>query len=91
MKKKILIGLCALAVCLLTACLDFCGFDHGDANSTYTWSYTNTDGTKSSGEFTTNQYGQGSFDVPDNVDCNQVTVTKKESDVSMLEDDSGNT
>jgi hypothetical protein len=87
--RRILVGLCALAVCLLTACP--CGYSHGDANSTYTWSYKNTDGTTSSGEFTTNEYGQAAFDVPDNVDCNEVTVTKKDSNIGMLEDDSGNT
>lgn len=84
--KKILVVLCVLAFCLLTACLDFCGFSNGDANTTYTFSYTNPDGTTTSGEFETNEYGQGSFDVPENINCSQVTVTKKEqpSDVELL-------
>ena len=67
MKKKILVVLCALAVCLLTACDDFCGFSHGDANTTYKWSYSNN-GTTSSGEFDTNEYAQASFDVPEGTD-----------------------
>lgn len=82
--KKILIGLCALAICLFTACP--CAYTHGEANPTYTFSYANSDGTTTSGEFTTNEYGQANFDVPDNIDCNKVTVTKKEEQkVAMVE------
>lgn len=75
--KKILFTLCALFLCLFTACFDFCGFTHGEANTVYDWNYTNPDGTTSSGSFKTNPYGQGSFDVPENVDCNKVTINKK--------------
>ena len=76
-----------LALCLLTGCLDFCGFSHGDANAKYLFSYTNPDGTTASGEFTTNQYGQDSFDAGTDTDCSQVTVTKDESsDEAMLEE-----
>jgi hypothetical protein len=84
--KKILLGLCVLAVCLLTGCFDFCGFTHGEANTTYTFSYTNPDGTTTTGEFNTNPYGQGSFDVKEDTDCSKVTVTKKEqpSDLELL-------
>jgi hypothetical protein len=52
--------LCVLVACLLTACDEFCGFTHGDPDTTYKWSYTNN-GTTSSGEFTTNEYGQANF------------------------------
>jgi len=76
---------CALTLCLFTACFDFCGFTHGEANATYTFSYTNPDGTTTSGEFTTIDYGQGSFDVPENIDCNKVSVTKKDGLTSGLE------
>lgn len=75
--KKILLVLCVLSLCLLTACLDFCGFSHGEANTTYTWTYTNPDGTTQSDNFKTNEYGQGSFSVPENIDCNKVTINKK--------------
>lgn len=76
--KKTLLTLCALSLCLLTACFDdFCGFTHGEANTTYVWTYTNPDGTTSSGTFTTNPYGQGSFDVPTGTDCNRVNINKK--------------
>lgn len=75
--KKILLTLCALSLCLLTACFDFCGFRYGEANTTYKWTYTNPDGTTQSDEFTTNEYGQASFPVPENVDCNKVTINKK--------------
>lgn len=50
----------------------FCGFREGKANTTYTWSYTGSDGQTHSGEFTTNEYGQGSFDTPTGVDCSKV-------------------
>ena len=55
--KKINVILCAFLACLLTACKD-CGFTQGDPYTTYTWSYTTDNGTKLSGEFTTNEYGQ---------------------------------
>jgi hypothetical protein len=66
--KKMLVMLCALVACLFAACVNVCGFPDGDANTTYSWSYSNN-GTTGSGEFTTNEYGQGSFDVPDGTDC----------------------
>jgi hypothetical protein len=69
--KKINLIVCALVVCLLSACLDTCGFIHGEALTSYSWSYTK-DGTTSSGTFTTNEYGQGSFDVPEGTDCSKV-------------------
>ena len=47
--KKILVMVSVFSLCLLTACLDFCGFTHGDANTEYKWSYTNPDGTTSPG------------------------------------------
>jgi hypothetical protein len=50
---------------------------HGDPNTTYEWSYTNN-GQTSAGEFTTNEYGQASFDVPEDVDCNKLEITKDE-------------
>jgi hypothetical protein len=71
--KKINLIVCALAVCLLSACLDVCGFTQGDPNTSYTWSYSNN-GTTSSGSFTTNQYGQASFDVPEGTDCNKLDL-----------------
>jgi hypothetical protein len=74
--KKIKVMLCALIVCLLNACLDTCGFTQGEPKTTYDWSYTK-DGTTSSGTFTTNEYGQGSFDVPEGTDCNKVTFKVK--------------
>jgi hypothetical protein len=74
--KRIKVLVCAFAAGLLVACND-CGFSHGDANTTYTWSYNNN-GTTSSGEFTTNEYGQATFEVPDNTDCNKVEVKKKD-------------
>ena len=73
--KKIIM-LCALVACL-TACTDACGFRNGDPNTTYTWSYT-TNGPTSSGEFTSNEYGQAAFDVPEDTDCNKVEVKKKD-------------
>lgn len=82
--KKILVMPCVLALCLLTACLDFCGYREGDANTKYVWSYTNPDGTTTSGEFETNQYGQATFDTNEGVDCNKVTITKK--NVATLEE-----
>ncbi|PYS80929.1 MAG: hypothetical protein DMF67_18700 [Acidobacteria bacterium] len=85
--KKVPVTLCALALCLLTGCLDFCGFSHGDANSKYKYSYTNPNGTTTSGDFTTNEYGQGSFEVGTDTDCSKVTITKDESsDEAMLEE-----
>jgi hypothetical protein len=52
------------------------------------FSYKNSDDTTTSGEFTTNEYGQASFDVPDDIDCNKLTSTKKKEDsnVAMLEE-----
>jgi hypothetical protein len=50
---------------------------HLDANSTYTFSYTNPDGTTTTGRFDTNQYGQGSFDVNEGIDCSKVTINKR--------------
>lgn len=76
--KKINVVLCVLIACLFTACDEYCGFTQGDSNTTYTWTYTNN-GTTSSGEFTTNEYGQASFEVPDDTDCNKVGVKKKDS------------
>jgi len=46
------------------------------SNTTYTWSYANN-GTHSSGEFTTNEYGQASFEVPEDTDCSKVDVKVK--------------
>ena len=77
--KKISIMLCALFVSLLTACTDTCGFMHGDPNTTYTWSYTNN-GVTSAGEFTTNEYGQATFDVPEDTNCNNLKIDKKADD-----------
>jgi hypothetical protein len=71
--KKINLIVCALVVCLLSACIDTCGFTHGEPNTSYTWSYTNN-GTTSSGSFTTNEYGQGTFDVPEGTDCGKVDL-----------------
>ena len=76
--KKIKVALCVLSACLLIACDEFCGFSHGEPHTTYTWSYDNN-GTTASGEFTTNEYWQASFDVPDDTDCNEVEVKKKDS------------
>jgi hypothetical protein len=84
--KKISIGLCALALCLLTACLDFCGFKEGKARTTYTWSYTDSDGQTHSGEFTTNEYGQGSFDTPTSVDCSKVSIGEKKTPEIAMEE-----
>lgn len=75
--KKILLMLCALSLCLLTACFDFCGATHLEATTVYEFHYTNPDGTTTSDEFTTNEYGQASFPVPDNVECSRVTINKK--------------
>jgi hypothetical protein len=74
--KKINLVLCVLIACLLTACEDTCGFPDGQPNTTYEWSYTK-DGTTSSGTFTTNQYGQGSFNVPEGTDCSKVDFKVK--------------
>jgi hypothetical protein len=79
--KKIVVMLCALIVCLLSACAD-CGFSHGNPSTTYKWSYDNN-GTTSSGEFTTNEYGQATFEVPDGTDCNKVTVKEKDDGVKI--------
>lgn len=76
--KKINVVLCVLVTCLLTACEEYCGFTRGDPNTTYKWSYSNN-GTTSSGEFTTNEYGQASFEVPDDTDCNKVELKKKDA------------
>jgi hypothetical protein len=73
--KKIKVILCALALCLYASCIDTCGFSGGEPNTTYTWSYTNN-GVTSAGEFTTNDYGQASFDVPEDVECNRVELKK---------------
>jgi hypothetical protein len=78
--KKIVI-LCAFVAFLITAC-DFCGFSHGNPSTTYKWSYDNN-GTTSSGEFTTDEYGQASFDVPEGTDCNRVTVNAKDDGVKI--------
>ena len=75
--KKIKVMLCALVLCLHTACVDTCGFGDGEATTTYTWSYSNN-GTTGSGEFTTDQYGQASIEVPEDTDCSKVVVHKKE-------------
>lgn len=75
--KKASVMLCAFVACLLTSCTDTCGFGDGKANTTYTWSYSKN-GTTSSGEFTTNEYGQGSFEVPEDTDCNKVTLKEKD-------------
>ncbi|MFY9618669.1 MAG: hypothetical protein WAM70_17045 [Pyrinomonadaceae bacterium] len=83
--KKINVALCILAF-LLTACDEFCGFTRRDPNTTYKWSYSNN-GTTPSREFTTNEYGQASFEVPDDTDCNKVEVKKKDSPV--MEEDAG--
>lgn len=85
MNKIKVATLCALVACLLTACDDFCGFSHGEANTTYTWSYSK-DGKTSSGEFKTNEYGQASFDVPDGTDCNAVEVKVKAGGHAGLEE-----
>ena len=73
--KKINVILCAFLACLLTACKD-CGFTEGEPYTTYEWSYTK-DGTTSSGKFTTNEYGQGSFEAPEGTDCSKVTLKEK--------------
>lgn len=69
------------------ACDDFCGFSHGEPHTRYKWSYTNNNGTTSSGEFDTNEYGQATFDVPEDTDCNRVEVKKMES--PAFEEDAG--
>jgi hypothetical protein len=76
MKKINVAMLCVLVAWLLTACDGFCGFPDGDPKTTYEWSYTNN-GTTSSGSFTTNEYGQASFDVPDGTDCSKVEVKRR--------------
>jgi hypothetical protein len=73
--KKIAAVPCALIICLLTACVDVCGFSRGDANTTYNWPYSNN-GTTASGEFTTNDYGQATIDVPEGTDCGKVAFSK---------------
>jgi hypothetical protein len=78
-------GLCALALCLLTACLDFCGFKEGKAHTTYTWTYTDSNGTTHSDEFTTDAYGMGSFETPTSVDCGSVKIEEKHSEIAMVE------
>ena len=75
--KKILIGLCAISLCLLTACFEFCGITNGDAKTTYTYSYIDADGKTQTGEFTADQYGYGSFNTTISVDCSKVTINKK--------------
>jgi hypothetical protein len=82
MKKTKVAMLCALVACLLTACDDFCIITKGAPKTTYTWSYTNN-GTTSSGEFTTDQYGDSSFDVPDGTDCNKVDLKEKGDGVKI--------
>jgi hypothetical protein len=83
--KKIPIGLCVLALCLLTACLDFCGVSHLKGNTKYTYSYTNPDGTTHSDEFMTNEYGQATVDVPPGTDCGAVKIEEKHSEIAMEE------
>jgi hypothetical protein len=78
--RKFPIGLCVIALCPLTACVDFCGVTQANPNTTYTFSYTHSDGQNYSGEFTTNEYGQGSFTVIDDVDCGKVTIKEKDKD-----------
>ena len=56
---------------------DTCGYDQGKPNTTYRWTYTNN-GTTSSGEFTTDQYGEAGFDVPAGTDCSKVEVKEKD-------------
>ena len=76
--KKTAIGLCALALCFLTACLDFCGVTRLEGKKVYEWSYTYSDGAPTSGTFETDQYGQATFDVPSDVDCGKVSIKLKE-------------
>lgn len=83
--KKILVMPCVLALCLLTACFDFCGFNHGKANTTYTFSYSNPNGTTTSGEFRTNEYGQATFDTNEGIDCGKVTITEKNAGPALEE------
>ena len=71
--KKINVILCAFLACLLTACKD-CGFTEGEPYTTYEWSYTTDNGTKLSGKFTTNEYGQGDFTAPEDIDCSKADV-----------------
>lgn len=75
--RKISIGLCVLALALITACT--CATAVLSATTTYKWSYNNTAGTVTSGEFTTNEYGQAMFDVPSDVDCNRVNIEEKKT------------
>jgi hypothetical protein len=56
---------------------DFCGYQHGDAYTTYKWSYDNPDGTTTTCEFNRNDYGQGSFNVDVGIDCSKVTINKR--------------
>jgi hypothetical protein len=74
--KKISVMLCAFVACLFTAC-DTCGYDQGKPKTIYTWTYTNN-GTTSSGEFETDEYGQAGFDVPSGTDCSKVDVKEKD-------------
>ena len=84
--KKIQVMLCALLVCLLTACDEFRGVSHLEPKTRYEWSYTK-DGTTSTGTFTTNEYGQASFPAPDDTDCTGVELKKMDS--PSFEEDAG--
>lgn len=71
---------------MLTACLDFCWYKGDKGNTTYTWSYTDSDGQAHSGEFMTNEYGQASFDTPTSVDCSKVTIGEKKTPEIAMEE-----
>lgn len=75
--RKISIALCAFALYMVTACT--CATGQLNSNATYKWTYTASDGTTSSGEFTTNEYGQAMFEVPPNVECGSVSIEEKRS------------
>jgi hypothetical protein len=83
--RKFSLGLCTLALYLLTACT--CALAQPlNANTTYKWSYANPDGTTTTGEFTTNEYGQAMFEAPSNVECGRVTFEEvKVPKIAMVE------
>jgi hypothetical protein len=76
--RELPIGLWALDLCLMTAC-GTCASVTLNPNTTYKWTHANPDGTTTSGEFTTNEYGQAMYDVPSNVDCGGVRIEEKKT------------
>ena len=83
--KKTYLGLCALALCLMMAC-GTCSSVTLNPNTTYKWTYANPDGTTTSGEFSTNEYGQAMYEVPSNVDCGGVRIEEKKATTIAMEE-----